>query len=188
MKAGIILKHIVFIGKDIASARLDFDSGVNLIYGASNTGKSFVLKSIDFMLGGSGLLPEIEESKGYEQVLLGFEIENDQPYTLERSIKGGAFKLYKTLLNEPNEDYFIKTLAPDGKTKKTMSLPEFFLEKIHLVNKKIAKNAVGVTENLSFRDVISLSLVDETSIQSERSPIESDLGPVTKKKKEVFSE
>ena len=36
-------------------AELDFQSGVNVICGASDTGKSFLADSIDFMLGGSAL-------------------------------------------------------------------------------------------------------------------------------------
>ena len=37
----------------------------------------------------------------------------------------------------------------------------------------MAKDANGTTDGISFRDIAAISLVDETSIQSERSPIES---------------
>lgn len=48
------LKKIVFSGH-VEPVELDFKPGINVICGASDTGKSFLAESIDFMLGGEGV-------------------------------------------------------------------------------------------------------------------------------------
>ncbi|XYS42435.1 hypothetical protein ACSUAE_03505 [Acinetobacter baumannii] len=45
------LRKILFKGPN-KEASLKFYSGVNVICGASDTGKSFLAESLDFMLGG----------------------------------------------------------------------------------------------------------------------------------------
>ena len=54
MSAYLQLRKIAFHGPE-SEADLGFISGVNVICGASDTGKSFLAESIDFMLGGSEL-------------------------------------------------------------------------------------------------------------------------------------
>ena len=38
---GIRLRHLVFTGPKVEPAALEFQDGLNILYGASNTGKSF---------------------------------------------------------------------------------------------------------------------------------------------------
>ncbi|WP_223158094.1 hypothetical protein [Thermomonas brevis] len=62
------LRRIVFKGPK-GDSNLDFISGVNVVCGASDTGKSFLAESIDYMLGGSELR-EIPERVPYGEVEL----------------------------------------------------------------------------------------------------------------------
>ncbi len=50
----LTIRHLAFTGPGKAPAELGFSEGCNLVWGASNTGKSFTLKAFDFMLGGFG--------------------------------------------------------------------------------------------------------------------------------------
>ena len=50
----IQLEQIAFVGPT-RERIVDFSPGVNVICGASDTGKSFLAEAIDFMLGGSSL-------------------------------------------------------------------------------------------------------------------------------------
>lgn len=70
---GLQLRHLTFLSPIKEPATVSFSSGLNVIYGASNTGKSFIVESIDFMLGGKGPLSDIPERVGYDRVLLGVE-------------------------------------------------------------------------------------------------------------------
>lgn len=55
---GIRLRHLVFTGPNVEPAELEFGDGLNIVFGASNTGKSFASKAILFALGASTKLPE----------------------------------------------------------------------------------------------------------------------------------
>ena len=59
--SGLRLRHLVFHGPDRPPAALEFGPGLNVIYGASECGKSFVVEAIDFMLGGKQQLRDIPE-------------------------------------------------------------------------------------------------------------------------------
>ncbi|WP_322474732.1 AAA family ATPase [Deinococcus sp. AB2017081] len=72
-------------GSGKKTAELTFRAGVNYISGESNMGKSFILKCLDFMLGGKKRPEEIEEARGYTLVSLEFEARQGGPYTLEAS-------------------------------------------------------------------------------------------------------
>lgn len=80
---------------------MTFGTGLNVIYGASNTGKSFIVEAIDFMLGGKPPLRDIPERVGYDLVLLGLETLDGKSFTLWRSIDGGGFRLYEDLHQTP---------------------------------------------------------------------------------------
>jgi hypothetical protein len=183
----IILRHLVFTGAQREKAQLEFSDGLNLVYGASNTGKSFALKAIDFMLGGTEQLPDIEERAGYDKVLLGFTITGVNDFTLARAVNGGPYRLHTGLVTVDDPLAKIQVLAPTAKTKSKNNLPRFLLEHLGFSEKKLAKTVFGEKENLSFRELSIFSLVDEISIQSERSPVNSDLGPVKEtKEKSLF--
>lgn len=168
---GLIIRHLLFSGPTVKPAELSFLPGTNIIWGASNTGKSFALKSIDFMLGGGKALPGCEERAGYETVWLGFSLAGVGDFTLSRAANGGSFTLYDGLLKSVDPKRKLGVLAATQTAKKSVS--GFLLQHLGLAGKRVANNSFGRTENLSFRHLAGLSLVDETSIQSERSPVES---------------
>lgn len=181
----LIIEHIYFTGSKVEPSGLDFKSGLNLIYGASNTGKSFVLKSIDYMLGGSTPLPDFKEHQNYDKVWLGFEIKNIGKFTLSRAKNGGSFLLYDGLIWDKVKKNGIP-LSEKHNAKDLKNLSNFLLDKLGLSNKEIVKNKQLKKENLSFRDLAHMLIVDETSIQSERSPIETGQKLSATKERGVF--
>ena len=66
---GFRLRFLGFFGPQKTPATVTFGPGLNVIYGASNTGKSFIVEAIDFMLGGKPPLRDIPERVGYDLVL-----------------------------------------------------------------------------------------------------------------------
>jgi AAA15 family ATPase/GTPase len=71
---GFRLRFLGFFGPEKAPATVAFGPGLNVLYGASNTGKSFIVEAIDFMLGGKPPLRDIPERVGYDLVLLGWKL------------------------------------------------------------------------------------------------------------------
>jgi hypothetical protein len=64
------LTHLSSSGSNVANVGIEFRSRLSLIYGASNTGKSFAYKSIDAALGAGSQLPDIEQRRMFDTLWL----------------------------------------------------------------------------------------------------------------------
>ena len=169
--SGIQLRHLSYHGPSHSPVVVSFRSGLNVIYGASDTGKSFIIETIDFMLGGKGPLTDIPQSNGYAQILLALQFEDGAKHTVCRSFDGGAFALYDGLFSEslPEGDGTPLSEIHSGRDQGNWSA--FLLAKIGLSDKKIRKNVKGETQNLSFRNLARLVVVNEEEIIQKRSPL-----------------
>ena len=167
----IILRHLAFTGPQEAARALEFADGLNLLYGASNTGKSFTTKAIDYMLGGSRVLPDISERRPYDRVWLGITT-GDGDETLTRALAGGNFRLERGLVVE-SATGSNRVLGARHDPGDDGNISQFLLGHAGLQGKRIAVDANGKKRSLSFRDVARFCIVDETTIQSEDSPVQS---------------
>ena len=172
MNPGIVLRHLVFTGPTAPPVRLDFSDALNLLYGASNTGKSFALKALDFALGGSKGLPEISERDGYDRVWLALTA-GGEAITLARALAGGNFQLWPGHVGQAVADTAPRSLGAKHDAGSDENVSRFLLGAIGLTDRLIAVDVNGKKRSLSFRDVARFSLVDETAIQSEDSPLQS---------------
>ncbi|TIS76683.1 MAG: hypothetical protein E5W94_16690, partial [Mesorhizobium sp.] len=98
MASGITIRHLVFTGPSVAPAELSFNDGLNIVYGASNTGKSFTTKALNFMLAATKELPKTEEITHYDAVWLGLTLSSARDVTLYRATKGGAFRVHDGMI------------------------------------------------------------------------------------------
>jgi hypothetical protein len=174
---GFCLRHLIFLGPQREPAAVAFGPGLNIVYGASDTGKSFLVEAIDFMLGGKPPLRDIPERLGYDRILLGIETYAGEAYTIFRSIEGGRFRLYIGLHAEmPPEGTEARDLGEQHSERSADNLSSFLLEKSNLAGKRVRRNKRGDTNSLSFRNVARLMIVTETEITDQRSPL-SDGNP-----------
>ncbi|MBK7491758.1 MAG: hypothetical protein IPI17_06945 [Nitrosomonas sp.] len=170
----LTIRYICFTGYNKKPARVDFGPGLNIIYGASETGKSFIMEALDFMMGSSKELRDIPERVGYDRIWLGVEQKDGETFTIERSTSGGQYRCYKGLHDSTPEDIESLVLSPKHNPTNEKNLSNFLLNKIGLAGKNIKKNVRGETNSLSFRNLSHLCLITEGAIQKEGSPIESD--------------
>jgi predicted nucleic acid-binding Zn-ribbon protein len=168
----IVLHSLTFTGPGKTPAALTFGDKLTLIWGASNTGKSFALKALDFMFGGSKPLPDIEERHGYDTAWLALALPSEGDVTLSRALSGGAFLLHPGNVTASVPGGKVRTLQPKHDAVSDGNLSALLLAEIGLRGKEVATNAFGQKRQLSFRDLGLTYLVDETSIQIERSPVE----------------
>jgi hypothetical protein len=180
MTSGFQLRTLRVTGKGKAAAEVSFGPGFNVISGASNTGKSYILQCIDFMFGGSKRPKRIQESAGYESVFLELQDHNGQTHQLERSLTGHAF-MHRMISQGAitSEETLSEKHDPDD--KETVSA--LLLGLSNAWGRKIRQNQSGKTRTLSFRDLSSLTVVDETRIISDDSPVLS--GQYTTKTEEL---
>jgi predicted nucleic acid-binding Zn-ribbon protein len=153
------------------AASIDFHPGVNVLCGASETGKSFLVESLDFLLGAGKPLRDIPERVGYDRVRLGLTSESQNEYTLERSVEGGGYLLYEGHINEIAPDGAVPvTLKPKHREDDAENISGWLLTQIGLQGKRLRKNQKGQTISLSFRNLAHLVLIDESSITRQSSP------------------
>jgi len=169
---GFQIRALSFHGNGKEPAVVTFGPGLNVIHGASNTGKSFVVEAIDFMLGGKGPLTDIPERVGYDRVMLSIEnVTTGEEYTLFRSHEGGAFKLFNGSFAEELPEDEGTTLADTHNEKNTDNLSAWLLDKLGMAGSRIRKNKNNDTVSLSFRNLARLAIVNEEEIIQKRSPL-----------------
>jgi hypothetical protein len=169
---GFRLRFLGFFGPRRPPATVVFGSGLNVVYGASNAGKSFIVEAIDFMLGGGQPLRDIPERVGYDRILLGIETLDGETFTVWRSIEGGGFKLYDGLHETPPADEVThKVLADLHSDRNEANLSWFLLGLCDLAGKRVRRNARAETNSLSFRNIARLMIVNETEITQQSSPL-----------------
>lgn len=162
---GFQLRRLTLVGRGVPNAEVRFDEGLNVVSGPSDTGKTFIVQCIDYMLGGKNVPESIPEAAQYETVRLALNLSggNDE-VVLERSIRGGDFNLVAT--GKADQHLSAKHSAGDKD-----SVSQYLLGLSELTGKKVRKNKHGATREVSFRDLARLILVDEETIISKTSPI-----------------
>ena len=159
------LRRILFSGPQ-KKAEMIFTDGVNVICGASDTGKSFLAESIDFMLGGSDLR-EIPESSAFGEIQFDIDMNSIGKWRFYRAIAGGHFKA-QNLLNKAET---VEVLKKDHGHDKIDNLSGFLLDRIGLLGKRILRSKqTGKTQSLSFRNLARIAIIQEDKIQQKPSP------------------
>ncbi len=169
---GFRLAKLIVVGDGKPEASISFEPGFNVLTGPSNSGKSYIVECIDYILG-SDTIPgeDIGEAKGYDSAFLEIETYNGKPFTLERGLAGSDIRLYESRYAD-RSTAVMRTLASESQTKKSETLSTFLLKLMDIENAKIRINANGELGNLTFRTVSHLFIVNETSIIAKKhSPV-----------------
>jgi hypothetical protein len=164
---GFYLKRLSLEGAGQKTAEVVFTRGLNVIYGASDTGKTYIYQCIDYLLGSPNTPKNIPEARSYTLCRLEIQSYEGSVFYLERNLNGGNIKLKKD-----NQELTEMLIVKNGQNEKSIS--DFLLELCNIKSKKIRKNARGETNNLYFQDLKSFFLVDEERIITQKSPIVSE--------------
>lgn len=157
----ISLRQITFSGPNKESV-LKFEPGVNVLCGASDTGKSFLAEAIDFMLGGSELR-EIPERVNYSSICLALSSSDGSSWRFQRASSGGDFAAV--------EDDKTFRLRHSHAHNRVDNVSGYLLAKIGLLGKRILKSSTkNTTNSLSFRNLARLAIIQEGEIQQKGSP------------------
>lgn len=168
---GIRLRHLAFTGPNIEPAKLNFIDGLNIFYGASNTGKSFASEAVLFMLGAVSKLPDTDEINPYDSVWLGLTLGDEGEFTLYRPTKGGNLKLFPGLVSA-HPTGKAEVLKWKHKVTATDTVSYRVLDVLGLQDRWIVRNASsGEKEQLSIRVLAKYAVVGEEDIMSKRSPV-----------------
>jgi len=171
MSNGFWVSQICARGKQSPDATLFFKPGLNVISGAADTGKSYVLGCIRYMMGGEEPPDSIPPDKNYDQLFLEINSHDGQTFTLERSLKkGGDFRVYDCSLSDIEEVTPTVLLGTHRKNRRD-TVPDKLLEICNLTDVEIRLNKDVSKRRLRFGDVANFSLIDEIRIIGKNSPL-----------------
>ena len=166
----MIIKRISVIGKGKPKAELCFDKGLNVVAGASDTGKSYVIKCFQYIFGGEEPPKKIDEAKGYTTVETEIQVNEKESFILRREIS--ATKPKVTLIELEPDGIESETIVLNPSHQGKSNLSAHILEKLGL-NGKVLVNGVQSlkTSSLTLRVLSKIFLVDEGRIITESSPL-----------------
>lgn len=165
----IKIRNISFLGARVSPALIGFDQSLSVVCGASDTGKSFLVEAIDFLLGGKELrrIPELD---GYDKARIAIESSEKGLWTFERSIEGGNYRIYKGNIEAATDIKESGTIKMKHAAGREDNISGWLLGAIALLGKYVRKNASGDCRSLSFRDIARLIIVNEQEIIRTDSP------------------
>ena len=179
-KYGFKLIRLSLTGKGLKDATISFSEGLNVIYGPSDTGKTFIVQCIDFIFGRKTAPKAIPEAKGYDRISLVISSwDSPEELKLTRSLKGGALMLSV-------EGQSTRQLSEKHNANSVDCVSTFLLGLTGLDGKWIRKNLKGETKSLSFRDLVRLVLINEEEVIGGISPYLSDQFINETKERSVF--
>lgn len=169
MSETIQIKNISFLGTRVEPALIGFDQSLSVVCGASDTGKSFLVEAVDFLLGGRELrgIPELE---GYERARIAIESSEKGIWTFERSIDGGNYRIFEGNVGAATDAKQSGTIKMKHAAGREDNISGWLLGAIDLLSKYVRKNANGECRSLSFRDIARLIIVNEQEIIRQGSP------------------
>lgn len=156
------IKQLSASGKGVLYSAIDFDKGLNIIHGPSNTGKSYVLSCINFMFG-SDDIPFTKAATGYNIIVMRLENEDGDYAILERQIVDGKngeigdgkVKVISTMESKPDGEYGIR-----NREYSNFLLYLFGIDEFH----EIISSQDYTTSNLTVRTFFHFFFLDEEHI------------------------
>lgn len=172
MQGRLKLTKLILAGENKKDAIINFKGGLNVIAGASDTGKSFAFECIDFALGSSSNPKTVPEMKGYRSVFLEIEdIGQEEIFTLRRNFsedeKNEIFIYYSNYQEKDAAE--VEKLSVTHNAKKSLS--KKLLNCCDCTYKYVMKNTKGDTQAFTFRSFSPLIMINELRITARHSPI-----------------
>ncbi|MCK2005125.1 AAA family ATPase [[Brevibacterium] frigoritolerans] len=170
-KMGFYINKLRVSGPNVKDASVAFETGLNIISGPSDTGKSYIFECINYMLGSSDVPKKIKESEGYSFILMEISLYSGKTYTLKRTFGKNTVEIFDS------PSHSIKQITPEilsckHDKEKTNNLSAFLLSKSGFAHPSyVLKKKTGDTRTVSFRDFPIFITIDETKVIKDKSPI-----------------
>lgn len=154
------IKKIYAYGSGKKTSVIELDKGLNIIYGPSNTGKTYIINVIDYLFGGK--TNPIDTLSGYDTVAMDIVEEKGYTINLKRKLDSTKIK--------------IETNHPDIESKEytTKKAGNILLSLIGIDDiPQIISSQEYKSQNLTWRTILNMFLIDENRISSNNSIVTS---------------
>jgi len=166
----IQLRELRLSGPRKKSATVKFVAGANVIAGASDTGKSYLFRCMDYVLGAEKMSKKVDEDDGYDTVQLELLNSEGKTLTLTRHLSGSDIRLHRSPIDQISGDGETVAWKRKGKSPGP-DLTSALFAFAGIKEASLRKNAKGKTVRLTVRTLLPVFLVNETAIIAEASPI-----------------
>ena len=155
------IKQISAVGEKVEFSEITFQDGVNIVFGPSNSGKSYIIKCINFMFAGE--IPFTKQSTGYDTVSMRMESAEGHAISMTRKIVdgkngetgAGTVNVSSNIPGIESGDYSISKLEYSDLLLKLFGIKEHY--------SIIATEDYDV-QNLTVRQMMHLFYIDEDFI------------------------
>ena len=159
------IEEIIVTGSGKTDSIIELSNGVNIIYGPSNTGKTYIVKCIDYMFGSER--EPIDISTGYQYIKIIVRTQCGT-ITMSRKIGENKIEVSSNDNNVPSGKYATKASRTNyDKTINSVWLSLIGINDLHLV----ISNENYKKQILSWRTFSHMFMLTETKIISEYSAI-----------------
>lgn len=162
-RAGLTLVDLTVSGRGNETVTIALSTGLNVVVGASDTGKTHVFELINFLLGSNKIPESLPEGRGFDRAVLTVKDADGATFRLRRGLAGGELEL--------DTDGALKTLRSRHADGDEDTLSGYLLSRTGLAGRYVRTDAHGAKGSMSFRDVCKLLLVSEERIIQRHSPI-----------------
>lgn len=161
----IKISSVRILGEKVDPIEINFTDGLNLVGGASDTGKSYLYQLIDSLLGKNSLPKEIDEAKPYTQAVLEVT-DGKEVSSFVKDLQNGSSYHFtgkkKKLIDLTNENPLNPKHSQSASKKKGIS--NILLEIMDCPYNKVRKNVRGDLAAFSFRFFAHETMINEDII------------------------
>lgn len=160
------IKRITLVTGNGLQSYVEFDAGLNIVYGESNTGKSLIVDCIDYMFGASE--HRFEPKLDLKEIRMLLDVDGHS-LAMARKIDSTDFEVSSLVPGIDSDTY--KT----GKSKKSIS--NVWLHLMGIENEvQIIQTLTGKSQRLTLRTFHHALLIDEQRVQAVNSVLSSGIG------------
>lgn len=171
--AYIKLKKLTVSGDNVVTSSIEFGNKLTIIAGPSDTGKTYIYKCIDYVLGAKNdekHMP-LDIQEGYNTIKLSIST-NKGDLTLTRKLGSNKTNVESEIENIESGDYILKENNSSDKT-----INKLILELINSShNIKLPKNQKGESANFTWRTIKNAFMIDEQNSDKSESILTSPFG------------
>lgn len=165
----IRINRLAYRGPERKPVVVEYGDGLNIVWGASNHGKSFMLQTIDFLFGKRDPLEMLDEGSGLDQCTLWLSFSDGSKLTLQRAVAGGAIETaigHIDVVGSKADGYQKLNVRHD---ERNTNFSTFLLDRLGFRRAKLLKNERADKTAFSLRTLFRYAYIDEGQIFSKAS-------------------
>ncbi|MFW1995518.1 hypothetical protein ACG904_11290 [Acinetobacter guillouiae] len=145
------IKSLIVIGNNKKPAILNFDKKSHLIFGPTDTGKSYIVECIRFCLGDEKIPKDVGFSEGYSLAILQIESNNGKEFTIFKSLANGQESVHEGIYSD---------VPVDLDQKLDLKVGDFLITENNIQDNKILVK-LGTLGRVTANDLRRISIFDE---------------------------